>query len=477
MMSRLLVLALALAALLPASAQADPVVLDGSPLNVTLDEFGRIQAGFDDSSGNEFFPPSLPQGNAGFHVALYDASGTATGTYGPSGNGSFTPQDTNQDGNPDGPILTPGDPQRLSTTYFVGPNNELQVDQVIDYHSGDDEFTTTHTITNQSGGPLAFSAAEFADLYLGGSDVGTGFLDPGPPRIVGGVNPTVQSNGRQRGGGIVEVSPSWSSFEANSLGTVLDHLRDPAGPAFDQTIVQEQVDNAVGVQWDNFKTTPLAARGKATYSVRWRFTEFDVPPPPPVPKEKVNIEPEGTVKVKFPPNFEPPPSVRARSAQSSGGFVTLTPGHGLQIPVGSIVDVRKGRIAMTAAADTSGGLVNGKFDLGVFKVKQSGSSSKLLTDLSLSGGSFKSCKASKSSATTARSRRIRRLRGSGRGRFRTRGRYGSATVRGTKWTMEDRCDGTLTSVQSGTVTVRDFARHKNVTVRRGHKYLARPKRR
>jgi len=33
----------------------------------------------------------------------------------------------------------------------------------------------------------------------------------------------------------------------------------------------------------------------------------------------------------------------------------------------------------------------------------------------------------------------------GGGRFRTRGRYSSATVRGTDWTVTDRCDGTLTT--------------------------------
>ena len=73
-----------------------------------------------------------------------------------------------------------------------------------------------------------------------------------------------------------------------------------------------------------------------------------------------------------------------------------------------------------------------------------------------------------------RSRRlIRRLRARGRGRFRTRGRYSSATVRGTTWTIADRCDGTLTSVRSGTVAVRDFRRRRTIIVRAGKAYLAR----
>jgi hypothetical protein len=38
--------------------------------------------------------------------------------------------------------------------------------------------------------------------------------------------------------------------------------------------------------------------------------------------------------------------------------------------------------------------------------------------------------------------------------------------------MADRCDGTLTSVSSGAVTVNDLVRHVNVTVRAHHSYLA-----
>jgi hypothetical protein len=60
-----------------------------------------------------------------------------------------------------------------------------------------------------------------------------------------------------------------------------------------------------------------------------------------------------------------------------------------------------------------------------------------------------------------------------RGRYRTRGRYSAATVRGTTWTVTDRCDGTLTSVTTGSVTVRDFRKKRNVIVRAHRSYLAR----
>jgi hypothetical protein len=67
---------------------------------------------------------------------------------------------------------------------------------------------------------------------------------------------------------------------------------------------------------------------------------------------------------------------------------------------------------------------------------------------------------------------VRRLWGSGRGRFTTRGRYSSATVRGTKWLTQDQCNGTLTRVVRGVVRVVDFRRHKTVNVRAGRSYLA-----
>ena len=69
--------------------------------------------------------------------------------------------------------------------------------------------------------------------------------------------------------------------------------------------------------------------------------------------------------------------------------------------------------------------------------------------------------------------RARRLWGSdSKGKFRTRGGNSVATVRGTAWYVEDRCDGTLTRVSKGSVSVYDRGRHRTVVVRAGHSYLA-----
>ena len=58
--------------------------------------------------------------------------------------------------------------------------------------------------------------------------------------------------------------------------------------------------------------------------------------------------------------------------------------------------------------------------------------------------------------------------------FRTRASNSVITVRGTTWYVADRCDGTLTRVTSGSVSVRDLRRQRTVVVRAGHSYLARP---
>jgi hypothetical protein len=156
----------------------------------------------------------------------------------------------------------------------------------------------------------------------------------------------------------------------------------------------------------------------------------------------------------------------------SGGFVPL--GAAQQIPVGSLLDTTRGTVRLTSAVNTRGATQFGDFNGGVFQVGQSRGGGGL-TDLNLSGGSFGACAsgAGRRAVASRSSRVVRRLRGKARGRFRTRGRYSAATVRGTNWSVEDRCDGTLTKVTRGVVNVNDFRARRNVTVRAGKSYLAR----
>ena len=159
-----------------------------------------------------------------------------------------------------------------------------------------------------------------------------------------------------------------------------------------------------------------------------------------------------------------------------GKFVALT--GVTEIPNGSQIDTLHGTVALTAAL--GGGRTNtANFYQGVFKLTQA-KANNAATTLTLMGGNFRGC-AKKASTkalsyqSVSRVRRVRRLWGSGKGRFTTRGRYSSATVRGTKWLTQDQCNGTLTKVLQGVVRVKDFKKHRTVNVRAGHSYLAKAK--
>jgi hypothetical protein len=151
-------------------------------------------------------------------------------------------------------------------------------------------------------------------------------------------------------------------------------------------------------------------------------------------------------------------------------FVALTAAR--ELPVGSILDTRRGTMRLAAASTRPGQVFSGTFSGGVFQALQSRSG---LTTLPLKGSSFRSCTARTGRrASAALSRRvIRRMRANASGRFRTRGRYSAATVRGTIWETIDRCDGTLTKVKRGVVVVRDNRKRRNITLRAGKSYLAR----
>jgi hypothetical protein len=176
----------------------------------------------------------------------------------------------------------------------------------------------------------------------------------------------------------------------------------------------------------------------------------------------------------------PPPDRRAVNAsvvsgtvlvrrRGSGRFTRLE--DGARVPYGSELDTRRGKVRIVAAA-RGGKTATAVFNAGRFVLARRRGA---VTELRLSGPLAGCGRASASDGASAARRRGRRLWGSGKGRFRTRGRRSAATVTGTKWLVEDRCDGsTLTLVTKGVVKVRDFGRHRTVTVRAGGRYVARP---
>jgi hypothetical protein len=111
------------------------------------------------------------------------------------------------------------------------------------------------------------------------------------------------------------------------------------------------------------------------------------------------------------------------------------------VKMGTRIDTTSGKVKLTSARSRTR-TQSGKFSKGAFVVTQQRNG---LTDLTLAGGDFSVCTAARKAGKPLRGAagRQRRLFGSARGRFRTRGRNSSATVRGTEWLTEDRCEGTV----------------------------------
>jgi hypothetical protein len=174
------------------------------------------------------------------------------------------------------------------------------------------------------------------------------------------------------------------------------------------------------------------------------------PAPTPVAGQSVGMKPiSGKVLVKLP---------------GSSKFVPL---DASVIKNGAEVDARNGVVEITRS---DGGIA--KFYDGIFKLSQSGGITTLTLSEKLTGCPSKKKKAS----AAAKKPKTRKLWGDGKGKFRTRGQYSAATIRGTRWLVQDTCTNTLTRVAQGVVAVEDFAKKKTVLIKQGKRYTARAKR-
>ena len=182
-----------------------------------------------------------------------------------------------------------------------------------------------------------------------------------------------------------------------------------------------------------------------------RFNNVFAHGTPPILGKRAEIAPlSGTVSVRQPGSTH---FIRVRSVQplrygsvvhSGGGHVQViaaTPGHRFQ---------------------------SGQFYSGGFNLTQT-SSGYVQATLT---GQPKGCPTPRLPAGVTATKPIK-LWGHVKGHYRTRGNYGSASVQGTQWLTENRCDGTFFHVVEGTLRIRDFVRHKTIILHAGHSYLAR----
>jgi uncharacterized repeat protein (TIGR01451 family) len=186
---------------------------------------------------------------------------------------------------------------------------------------------------------------------------------------------------------------------------------------------------------------------------------------------------DGTIEVRVPP---------------SNVFEPLQPGQ--ELPLGAEIKATDGTVTLTSATNTAGTVQTADFWDSYFIVTQTViKKTTAVTNLTLTRGDFATCKGGRKLSSVEKkppkgkkpkgkkqkgkkNTTVRQLWGRGDGKFRTKGRYSAATIRGTHWLTADRCDGTLTRVREGSVTVRDFVRKRTIIVRAGQSYVARPKR-
>jgi hypothetical protein len=187
------------------------------------------------------------------------------------------------------------------------------------------------------------------------------------------------------------------------------------------------------------------------------------PPPPAVLDTSTDLAPvSGTILVELP------------------GSTTFTPlAAGANVPLGSTINADNGVVSVTVALP-QGGSETGQFYDGEFVLTQSRSGTAIPI---LTGGTFNGCpapphtgkkngRASIASSTKKKTTVVRQLWGNAHGDYTTKGRYGSASVSGTIWLVQDRCDGTYIEATKDNVIVIAYAHaHKKYNIRQGHHIL------
>jgi hypothetical protein len=346
---------------------------------------------------------------------------------------------------------------------------------------------------NQGGGGAGASSASVGTVtYATAPDPGDGWAQfswtlPTAPQFTTATSTTF-------------VAGSPGSFTVSATGDPTPALSAtglPLGLTFTDDgdgngVISGQVPGGYG---GDFDVTVRADNGIESAAVQHLQLHVDVeptpprddPPAPPAPPFNPDLTPPvQTSESQQDPQLVPVAGKTVVVSLVSGTvLVTLPDGttkaleDGEEIPVDSIVDARDGVVRLTAARDANGVVQTAVFWNSVFKVTQqadgpaggrasaAAAKHKLLTELTLkqqpTGCGRKAHTAGKTGGG---------LWGDGKGRFRVRGQSSSATVRGTKWYVENRCDGTYTRVVRGVVAVRDFVKKQTIILRAGGTYTA-----
>lgn len=289
------VIGLAVAVATSANAAAYSVVtIPGSPLTVDVGSAGQCQSSYlvnGEVAGN-YFPGFNQLGDCGFFLAFTPKSVAAgqppaldsktfgfEGQAGPHGLEQY--ETVSQ--SPVSGSGTEASPYTQVTVFKVVAESTpyAEITETTTYINGQPQFVSTYKVKNLSlTEKIYFRAIYAGDLYVNGSDVGTGVFLAGPPRFIGG-----QNTGSGVLGGFVEVgAPAlpWSSFQeaywsnpegfpgiaTGDNGIWHDVETTDANPtAFNETIEPMELDNGAGVEWDQLRTAGLEHGAEQSFTI------------------------------------------------------------------------------------------------------------------------------------------------------------------------------------------------------------------
>ncbi len=265
----------------------------------------------------------------------------------------------------------------------------------------------------------------------------------------------------------VAVAPDGTVFAASSR---THHLAwfSPSGDRLGEL----RVTHASGVAVDCRGTVTVAGSAARRLSA---FGDAGAAPPPCTPPVAPPLPARPVPPLVVPPPLavEQPELGRTAAATPVSGTV-LVDGRRLAkrtiVPVTTEIDTTDGRVELVFEK-TSGAFQQGTFSAGSFTIHQGRDRS--LVELRLTGEAPE-IEEFAGAARTSAGRRRRRVWGRGSGDFRTTGRHGSATVRGTRWLTEDRATGTFIRVVEGSVLAHAFDRNVRRVVDAGETFLAKP---
>ena len=282
-------------------------------------------------------------------------------------------------------------------------------------------------------------------------DPATADRRPGDPNLV--IGTVLNNDGSPAAGASVRYSIQGPNGEDGAIATGPDGRGQISWEG-----VHEGTDTLTAYVDTNGNLTPEANEPTGQAAVIWAL-------PAPRPGRTTNLDPiSGIVRITI-------KGAGKGKVGAAGATSRLTEAQ--QVPLDTVVDVRRGRVEMTNAANAQGGIQKAQFYGGVYTTRQpSVGGGRRLTELRLTESLI--CQPNRRGREVTASRaRSRRLWGRGRGRYRTRGRYSTATVRGTIWLQKDTCTKTTTVVREGVVDVRDLAKRRTVRIRAGGRYVAR----